>query len=125
MNENIVLDVIIKIIKKEVKLMDSDSNLKSSRKYHILKDFLKNNNETGTEDRITNSLKEILNSDGSFNKSKKRKLIELGFEIEEGKHYKLKYKGDDRYLLTLAKTPGDYKANINAVQEIIRQLFKS
>ena len=117
-------DIILKVIKKEALLMNEDPNQKASRKYHVINDLMKMNRESEKQDDIVKKIKNMLNGDGSFNKSQKRQVMELGFEIEDGKHYKLKYKGDDRYSLTLAKTPSDYKANINAVQEIIRVLFK-
>ncbi|MCI8670303.1 MAG: hypothetical protein HFI34_12440 [Lachnospiraceae bacterium] len=103
--------------------MDMDSNQMESRKYHILKSISLQNHVTNVAGDIVEDLKNILNGDGSFNNAKRKRIIDLGFEIKEGKHYKLTYKGDDRYMLTLAKTPSDYRSNKNAVSKAAKKIF--
>lgn len=48
----------------------------------------------------------------------------MGFSIEEdGKHYKITFAGDDRYMFTLAKTGGDFRGGLNAAATISNRLF--
>lgn len=103
--------------------MDSDPNLTESRKYHVLKSLLQQNIISDIPDETEKVLREILNGDGSFNKSKKKQLNDLGFEVEEGKHYKITYKGDSRYMFTLSKTSSDFRSNLNAVSKASNKIF--
>ena len=44
----------------------------------------------------------------------RQELQSLGFEITEaGKHYKLTYRGDQRYMVTVGKTPSDNRSGSN------------
>lgn len=121
--EGEVKDIIIKILVKEFKMMDSDPNLKESRKYHVLKSIVQENKRSGKDAQIKQLLREILNKDGSFNGAKRRQLNDLGFIVNEGKHYKITYGNDDRYMFTLSKTTGDYRSNLNAVSKASNKLF--
>lgn len=121
--EGEVKDIMIKILDKELKMMDSDPNLKESRKYHVLKSVMQENRRTGKDEQIKELLRGILNKDGSFNGAKRRQLNDLGFIVNEGKHYKITFGGDDRYMFTLSKTTGDYRSNLNAVTKATNKLF--
>ena len=56
--------------------------------------------------------------------SMRRTLQDMGFVItEEGKHYKLTYYGDGRYMTTLAKTPSDNRTGMNTALEMIKDMF--
>lgn len=50
-------------------------------------------------------------------------LEELGFEIEEGNHYKLTYYGNERYMIVLAKTSSDGRNGKNAASDMIKKAF--
>lgn len=53
-------------------------------------------------------------------KKLRRNLIKLGYDVcEGGKHYKLYYYNDNRYCITISKTPSDSRAGLNIAQEII------
>ena len=44
----------------------------------------------------------------------RQELMSLGFEITEaGKHYKITYRGDQRYMVTVGKTPSDNRSGSN------------
>lgn len=116
-------DIILKVLQKELNSMNADPNLKESRKYHVLLSLLQQNIRSNRDVEIRQLLKEILNADGSFNKSKRRQLYDLDFEIVEGKHYKITYHDDARYMFTVSKTSSDYRANMNAVAKITNKLF--
>ncbi len=121
--ENEIKDVLLKTIESVLHNMDMDLNQMESRKYHILKSIKLQNHVTNVAEDIVEELKSILNKDGSFNSAKRKRLIDLGFEIKEGKHYKLTYKGDDRYMITLAKTSSDYRSNMNMVSKATKKIF--
>ena len=54
----------------------------------------------------------------------KKDLENLGFTIiEEGKHFKLVYYGDNRYMTTAAKTPSDTRTGSNLAAGIIRDML--
>lgn len=69
-----VKDINLKILDKEYKMMDSDPNLRESRKYHVLKSIIQGNEKAGNDEEIKALLREILNKDGSFNGAKRRQL---------------------------------------------------
>lgn len=71
-------------------------------------------------EQIKNLLKGYKTMSGSI----KRTLQDMGFTLtEEGKHCKLTYYGDGRYMATLAKTPGDTRSGMNIALEIIKTMF--
>ncbi|MBZ1353479.1 hypothetical protein LPB406_07820 [Streptococcus sp. LPB0406] len=54
----------------------------------------------------------------------KQELKQLGFTVtEDGKHYKLTYFDDNRYTITMAKTPSDGRAGKNNVSNINNKVF--
>ena len=53
-----------------------------------------------------------------------RPVLDMGFTItEDGKHYKLTYKNDPRYMITIAKTPSDTRAGSNNAARINREML--
>lgn len=116
-------DVILKILEKERGEMDQDSNLISSRKFHVLDNILKLNEQTGKASQIANCLRGIVDKSCNLNAQKKRQLIELGFEIKIGTHYKIIFNQDERYAFTLSKTASDFRSNTNTLKDAINMLF--
>ena len=54
----------------------------------------------------------------------RQELLNLGFEITEiGKHYKLTYHGDPRYMVTIPKTPSDNRSGSNCAAKINKMMF--
>jgi hypothetical protein len=69
-------------------------------------------------------LKELLRGTRGLNATMRRGLEEMGFSItEEGRHYKLTFRDDDRYTFTLPKSGGDHRGGLNAASDIGRLLF--
>lgn len=118
-----IKDVILKVLEKERNQMDSSQNLCESRKFHVLQDILGQNQVTGIDNEISEALKNILDQSCNLNAQQKRRLLEYGFKIETGKHYKVTFNEDDRYIFTLSKTPGDYRTNLNTLKDAINTLF--
>lgn len=116
-------DVILKILEKERNEMDQDTNLSSSRKFHVLENILNLNEQTGKAEQIAECLKCIIDKSCNLNAQKKRQLVELGFDFKIGTHYKIIYNEDERYAFTLSKTPGDFRSNTNTLKDAINMLF--
>lgn len=56
--------------------------------------------------------------------SLRRYLEGLGLVItEDGKHYRITYRGDSRYHTTLAKTGSDHREGDNIAMQVIRGMF--
>lgn len=94
------------------------------RRSDILKDILKHNENPGLIHEKRESIKELLRKNERMSSRVRQTLIDAGFEIlEDGKHYKLVYYGDDRYWATMSKSPGEHRDGINLAQDIIRKIF--
>ena len=60
----------------------------------------------------------------TMSSSLRRYLEGIGFIItEDGKHYRLTYRGDARYHTTLSKTASDYREGDNIALQIIRDML--
>ncbi len=98
--------------------------LQGSRRYGVVNDIVQNNNYLRVPKERANEIKRLLGTYTSLPARLKQDLEAFGFTITgDGKHYKLVYFGDDRYVFTLAKTPSDVRAGKNDAQEIIRRVL--
>lgn len=105
----------------ELALPNYTSNL---RRKAVLEDIIKSNNCKRRADERAEQLKNLLRGYKTISATMKRTLQDMGFIInEDGKHYKLTYYGDARYMATLAKTPSDNRSGINIAKEIIKDMF--
>lgn len=96
----------------------------SGRCRHIIDDLLVKNSGNKEEEKIEEELKK-LNSATDFGRSERRQLEQLGFVInDDGRHIKVMYRNDPRYLFTVSKTGSDWRGMKNLVSEICRTLFK-
>lgn len=95
-----------------------------TRRRAVLEDIIKSNDCKRRADERSDQLKNLLRGYKTMSGSMKRTLQDMGFVItEEGKHYKLTYYGDGRYMATLAKTPSDNRSGMNIALEIIKDMF--
>jgi hypothetical protein len=99
--------------------MDTDPNQIGWRKYHVLTAILQNNEIIGKGEELAIELKDILSRIDRIGAKDKKRLRELGFVNRENKHNKLYFHGDDRYLITLGKTPSDGHAAPNSASTAI------
>lgn len=91
---------------------------------HLIRDVLDNNPRSKLLERKRDELKGLLRAADGIDKHLRRRLLAMGFEIEEeGKHYKLIYHGDERYTYSLAKTPSDRRAGLNNASELCKLIF--
>ena len=114
-----MLSLILEILQKEREQCSS----KRLRRQHLVDSILKANQSSCKRDDIKSQLKNIL-SNWQNKKSDRSKLQELGFAVEEdGKHIKLTWNGDSRYIITLSKTPSDVRSGKNTASDAINLLF--
>ena len=116
-------DMILKILQDEKRKMDTDPNQKGWRKYHILTALLNDNSIIGKGKELENELKDILSRKDRIGSKDKKRLCELGFVSRENKHNKLYFHNDDRYLITLGKTPSDSRAAANSATTAINTII--
>ncbi len=91
----------------------------------VLDAFINVNKETGESTKIEDSIRSALQNRTQLDMDERRALEEIGFEIsEEGKHYKLVFRGDDRYTFSMAKTGSDWRGMKNWVSDATKRLFK-
>lgn len=87
---------------------------KGTRLYNVLEDILENNPYQHLSDERKQRVKNLFKGYKTLTGAMKQELISLGFEIsDDGKHYKITYQGDPRYMVTIGKTPSDNRAGSN------------
>lgn len=95
-----------------------------SRRFDIVSNVVENNNYKKITAKKAEELKRLLKDYNGLPGPLWKQLENMGFQITmDGKHYKLTYYGDERYVFTLAKTPSDYRGGKNATQSIINGVF--
>lgn len=101
--EGEIKDHILETLQKQMQQVK-----KGTRKEIILQDILESNELTGALEEKRAEIKRILKGYTKVGDSLKRDLKAYGFIItKDGGHYKLTYKGDSRYLFTMASSGSD------------------
>lgn len=114
-----VRDLVISVLR------DSLRNLREgSRRQHLVKDLLEANAATGAVSKMDTAIKSIMRTYQSMDAKSRSELSALGFDIsEDGKHYKITFRGDPRYMFTLPKTSSDHRSGKNLSSDITGTLF--
>lgn len=87
---------------------------KATRKADVLEDILDNNTYYHLSEERKQRVKALFKGYKSLTGAMRQELMNLGFEItESGKHYKITYRGDQRYMVTVGKTPSDNRSGSN------------
>lgn len=87
---------------------------KGTRLHDVLEDILENNPYQHLSDERKQRVKNLFKGYKTLTGAMKQELMSLGFEIsDDGKHYKITYQGDPRYMVTIGKTPSDNRAGSN------------
>lgn len=97
---------------------------KGTRRHDVLKGVITKNSDE--DDAISEKLKEIKSITKGYRNASELKdgLEEQGFEyIDDGKHPKIKYPDDDRYIITAASTSSDVRAGDNLYAQIKKKFF--
>ena len=97
----------------------------NGRRAHLVEDVLRANEATDVGPDLEASLKDTFAKSGDLGQSQRRTLEDLGFIIEKtGKHWKVMYHGDGRYIFTVGNTGSDHRAGKNLASTIIKKLLK-
>lgn len=95
-----------------------------SRWMHLVDAVLSANSPSDLHDEVVAELKKALSKMSKFGGAEKRALEAVGFSVADaGKHVKAVYFDDERYMITVPKTPGDHRAGRNLVSDITRTIF--
>lgn len=95
-----------------------------TRRGDVLRDIVARNASAGERESILEKLNDVLRQYKSMSAGARAVLEEVGFEIQdEGKHYKLVFRGDSRYPFILAKTSSDWRSGMNAFSKLRRHIF--
>ena len=86
----------------------------ATRKADVLEDILDNNTYYHLSEERKQRVKALFKGYKNLTGAMRQELQSLGFEITEaGKHYKITYRGDQRYMVTVGKTPSDNRSGSN------------
>lgn len=111
-------DLVISTLTKALRTTETDT-----RSYELLEGILALNALRGEGKEVDETLKRVLSKGETI---KERDLLELkaiGFEvISDSNHYRLIYKGNDKYVITLHKTPSDARSGKNLVSDILKTI---
>ena len=118
--EGEVRDLILTVLSDDLKNMAPDT-----RRAHVVSDLVAYNEFKRTTKAKADEIKRLFNNFDGMNGKLLKDLEKLGFVIEfNGKHYKLKYGGDDRYTITVASSPSDKaRSGKNDAHTIINKVF--
>lgn len=85
-----------------------------TRRADILDDILHSNEYQHLSEQRKQRVKAMFKGYKNVSSAMKQELMDLGMTIsDDGKHYKLTYRDDPRYMVTIGKTPSDNRAGNN------------
>ena len=95
-----------------------------SRREEILTQAISEIPESTEHKKRKDELKEALRGSRGLEGDVIDTLRRLGFSIESsGKHHKLIYNGDDKFVFAMAKTAGDHRAGLNLASDISKKIY--
>ena len=95
-----------------------------TRKRDVLQDILDNNPCDHLSEERRQKVKNLFKGYKNLTGAMRQELQRLGIEItEDGKHYKLTYRGDPRYMVTVGKTPSDNRSGSNNAALINKKML--
>ena len=93
------------------------------RTHDILVDIVKNNPTENHSEELKENIKAIFRADTTMNDRMISSLRKLGCEVtQDGKHYKLKWQNDPRYMTIVSSTPSDKRIQTEEAQTLIRRI---
>ncbi len=94
------------------------------RIHHVITSILDSAQFTGNGDKKKEKLKSLLSDYKKMTAPIRNSLQDLGFEVDEtGKHIKLTFYSDARYIFTLPKSGSDHRGGENKFSQIAQRLF--
>jgi hypothetical protein len=114
-----ILDTVLEV------LSQGKTNFGSgSRSLMIIEQILQENQMIGNREDYCTTIKNIFKDYRKMTPKIRGELDRCGFQFsEKGKHYKIKFYGDDRYVFSLPKTSSDVKSGKNIASQINNALF--
>ena len=95
-----------------------------SRRKDVIRDIVDNNEYMKYAEQKAEEVKRLLKDYSGMTPKLRQALEDMGFVItEDGKHLKLTYFNDDRYVTVYAKTPSDHRSGKNNASKTIRIAF--
>lgn len=95
-----------------------------SRRSHILSELMNKLSPAGELQRRKEEIKAILRGVRGLEGDTERRLSALGFQISsDGKHHKLVYNDDQRYVFAIPKSASDHRSGLNLASDISRKIF--
>jgi molybdopterin converting factor small subunit len=106
----------------------ADQVHKGSRVQHILQDLIQNNHANegkSYRQRLREDINHLFRDYRKWcDNSYEAELHKLGFEVVSEKNYVvIRFHGDNRYQISLAKTPSDQRAGYEIAQNIRNKIF--
>ena len=89
----------------------------------VLQDLLNANECEEIQAQRQTELKRVLKGYRTLTPEIQSTLIDAGFRITDGKHYKLTYYDDERYTVTMAKSGSDWRGGDNLFSEIKKRIY--
>lgn len=114
-----IRDIILTTLEEALPATES-----GTRRSDVLKDILDNNPCDHLSEERRQRVKNLFKGYKNLTGAMRQELHSLGFEItEDGKHYKLTYRGDPRYMVTVGKTPSDNRSGSNNAALINKKML--
>ena len=117
-----IREFILRLIEQTINSSE-DKKDKRKRKIDVLQSVLEANDYEHIQEQRISQLKNLFKDYRTLTRKVRTALIDVGFKItDEGKHYKLTYYDDDRYVLSMPKTSSDCRAGkdfFHKLKEII------
>lgn len=111
-------EFILRLIEQAINSSENKKD-KRKRKIDVLQSVLEANDYEHIQEQRINQLKDLFKDYRTLTRKVRTALIDIGFKItDEGKHYKLTYYDDDRYVLSMPKTSSDCRAGKNFFQQL-------
>lgn len=112
-------ELVLEVLEEKIK-----TGTCSPRIRNMLASILDANERTNNKEAFLAQLKTVLTESGGLSAKGKRELIRMGFDLsEDGKHYKLTIKNDDRYAHPISKSPSDYRSQENNFAQLKKRFF--
>lgn len=112
--DNEICDMLIQVLEDELTRCGE-----RTRRFDILKDIIEANPSNHKPEQDRQQLKTLLKGYKMLTPQMKKELEAMGFVItDDGKHYKLTFHGDERYTVTLGRTPSDNRSGMNSASDI-------
>lgn len=111
-------DMVVTVLTKAFRTMEKDT-----RAYELLEGILELNKLQGEGKAVDETLKRVLSKGENIRERDLLELKSIGFEvISDSNHYRLIYNGNEKYVITLHKTPSDSRSGKNLVSDILKTI---